>query len=181
MNYQKINDKLQLKKNCFFPPYLIRLLVIVAGAIKIASEKQLLEFIPKGTPATIIATMSTVAIENSKIIYKIGTGELSLKEGFYKAEQLSLATIAGVMASSDIGVIGATIGTVFGPIGSMVGGFLGSSIGYFAGSAVGSTCVKGTQIIREKVVSIIRHVGSTVKKGVEVAKSIGRTILNLFS
>lgn len=133
-----------------------------AGALKVGVEKGVVPIIPKGTPAGTITNIAYVAIENVKVIGKMATGELTVKEGFEKMEQTTVATVAGITTSAKGGAIGATIGTVFGPVGTVVGGFIGGTIGYMAGSKVGETVVKGVQKIREKAKDVVKTVGRTV-------------------
>ena len=67
-----------------------------AGALKVGAEKGIIKAIPKGTPAGTIANIAHVAIENVKIVGKMATGELTVKEGFEKMEQTTVATVAGI-------------------------------------------------------------------------------------
>ena len=149
-----------------------------AGALKVGVEKGIVKAIPKGTPAGTIANIAHVAIENVKIVGKMATGELTVKEGFEKMEQTTVATVAGIAASTKGAVIGATIGTVFGPVGTAVGGFIGGTIGYMAGSKVGETVVKGVQKIREKAREVVKTVGKTVSNA---AKSFASGVRNFCS
>ena len=149
-----------------------------AGALKVGAEKGIIKAIPKGTPAGTIANIAHVAIENVKIVGKMATGELTVKEGFEKMEQTTVATVAGIAASTKGTVIGATIGTVFGPVGTAVGGFIGGTIGYMAGSKVGETVVKGVQKIREKAKEVVKSVGRTVSN---VVTSVSSGIRNFCS
>ena len=59
-----------------------------AGALKVASEKEILSVIPKGTPAGTFANIAYVAVENVKVLGKVATGELTLREGFEKIQDL---------------------------------------------------------------------------------------------
>jgi len=146
-----------------------------AGALKVGVEKGIIKAIPKGTPAGTIANITHVAIENVKIVGKMATGELTAKEGFEKMEQTTVATVAGIAASTKGAAIGMTIGTVFGPVGTIVGGFIGGTVGYMAGSKVGETVVKGVQKIREKARAVVKTVGKTVSN---TAKSFASEVRN---
>lgn len=137
-----------------------------AGAIKVGAEKGLISVIPKGTPAGTIANIAHVAIENVKVIGKIATGELTIKEGIDKMEQVTVSTVAGIAASTEGALIGATIGTVFGPVGTAVGGFVGGTVGYMAGSKVGEIVVKGVQKVRQVAKDVVKSVGNTIKSSV---------------
>ncbi len=152
--------------------------VAVAGALKIATEKNLLKIIPKGTPASTFANIANIAVENAKIMYKVGTGELTVKEGFYKSEQVTVSTVAGVMASIKGAALGAAIGTIFGPIGNAVGGLVGGALGYMGGSKIGSTFIKGYQKVREKAVGAVKYAVKSVAKGV---RKIASKVVDFFS
>lgn len=140
-----------------------------AGAIKVGVEKEIITVIPKGTPASTIANIAFVAIEDVKVIGKMFTGELSFKEGIEKIEQTTVSTAAGLATMGETAAIGASIGTVFGPVGSAIGGFIGGTVGYIAGSKVGEAIVKGAQKIRDKATQVVKSIGNGIK-------SIGRSI-----
>ncbi len=149
-----------------------------AGALKVGVEKGIITAIPKGTPAGTIANITHVAIENVKIIGKMATGELTVKEGFEKMEQTTVATVAGITASTKGAAIGATVGSVFGPVGTVVGGFIGGTVGYMAGSKAGEVVVKGVQKIREKAKEVVKSVGKAVS---DVVSSVPNGIRNFCS
>lgn len=144
-----------------------------AGALKVGVEKGVISAIPKGTSAGTMANIAHVAIENVKIVGKMATGELTVKEGFEKMEQTTVATVAGIATSTEGAAIGAAVGSVLGPVGTAVGGFIGGTIGYMAGSKVGETLVKCRQKIREKSKDVVKSVGRTVSN---VANSVSNSI-----
>lgn len=148
-----------------------------AGALKAASEKEILKIIPKGTQASVFANVAFVAVENLKVAGKVATGELTVKEGFDAMEQTTVSCVAGIAASAEGTAIGATVGSVLGPIGTVVGGFLGGAIGYAAGSKVAETVVKGAQKIRDTAFEVVKSFGSTMMSGLEsVVSSVGSMI-----
>lgn len=158
----------------------------VAGALKVGAEKNIVTAIPKGTSAETIANVVHVAVENVKVIGKMAQGELSVREGLDKMEEVTVSAVAGIALSAKGAIkgeaIGSAIGTVFGPVGTAVGGFIGGTIGYMAGSKVGKTVVKGAQKIREKTREAVRTVGKTVGNFVgSVKSSIGRGLRSLLS
>lgn len=145
-----------------------------AGALKVGVEKNIIKVIPKGTPASTLANIAFVAIENAKVFGKVISGEYTLREGFEKMQLTTVSTVAGIAASAKGTAIGAVIGTVFGPVGIAVGGFIGGSIGYIAGSKIGEFIVKGARKIREKSREVIRGI-------IDGAKRAGRKIRNWVS
>lgn len=146
-----------------------------AGALKVGVEKEIVTAIPKGTPAGTIANIAHVAIEDVKIVGKMATGELTVKEGFEKMEQTTVATVAGIATSTKGAAIGAAVGSVLGPVGTVVGGFIGGTVGYMAGSKAGETVVKSVQKIREKAKVVVKSVGQNVSN---VVSSISSGIRN---
>lgn len=155
-----------------------------AGALKVGVEKEIIKVIPKGTPAGTIANIAYVAIEDVKVLGKMATGELTMKEGIEKLEQTTVSTAAGLVAMGKGVAIGAAMGTVFGPVGTAVGGFIGGTVGYMAGSKVGEAVVKCAQKVRDgakkvakTVVSGVKSVASSVASGV---KSFCRGVASFF-
>jgi len=142
-----------------------------AGALKVGVEKEIIKVIPKGTPASTIANIAFVAIEDVKVLGKMATGELTFKEGIEKIEQTTVATAAGLMTMGKGAAIGAAIGTVFGPVGTAVGGLIGGTVGYMAGSKVGETVVKCAQKVRDGAVKVAKTVATGVKNVVSSVAS----------
>lgn len=130
---------------------------IIAGVIKVASEKGMITIVPKGTPAGTIANIVHVAVENVKVVSKMATGELTLEEGANEMEKVTLSTIAGIAAGAKGGMIGAEVGAFAGPVGVAVGGFIGASIGYMFGSGIAEKLVKTVQLFRKKVFNAVRE------------------------
>lgn len=137
-----------------------------AGALKVGVEKDIITVIPKGTPASTLANISFVAVENVKVVGKMMDGEYTFKEGLEKMEQTTVAAAAGLAASTKMGTVGAALGTVFGPMGIAIGGFVGGAVGYMAGSKIGETVVKGVQKVREVARETIKTVKDAVVSGV---------------
>lgn len=134
-----------------------------AGALKVGVEKGVISVIPKGTTVGTIATIAHVAIEDVKVLGKMASGELTLKEGIEKLEQTTASTAAGMMTMGEGATIGASMGAVFGPIGAAVGGFVGGTVGYMAGSAVGEAVVKTGQKVRDGAIKVASKIASGFK------------------
>lgn len=141
-----------------------------AGALKVGAEKGIVSIIPKGTPAGTIANIAYVGIENVKVMGKIATGELTVKEGLDQMEQVTVSTAAGIAVSAQGAAVGAAIGTVFGPVGTIAGGLVGGTVGYIAGSKIGQKVVETYQKVRDTVIEVVKDVGSAIG---ETISSIG--------
>ena len=149
-----------------------------AGALKVGVEKEIIKVIPKGTPAGTIANIAYVAIEDVKVLGKMATGELTMKEGIEKLEQTTVSTAAGLVAMGKGAAIGAAMGTVFGPAGTAIGGFIGGTVGYMAGSKVGEAVVKCAQKVRDGAKKVAKTVTSGVKR---VASSVASGVKSFCS
>lgn len=152
----------------------------LSGALKVASEKEIISLIPKGTPVSTIANIAYVAVEDAKVVSKIATGELNVIEGMNQLEETTVSAIAGLATMAKGAEIGAEIGTMLGPAGTAIGGFLGGTIGFCAGSTVGKMVVKGAQKARKTCIKIAVDIADRAKESaVKVADkvfSFGRKI-----
>jgi len=149
-----------------------------AGALKVGVEKEIIKVIPKGTPAGTIANIAYVAIEDVKVLGKMATGELTMKEGIEKLEQTTVSTAAGLVTMGKGAAIGAAMGTVFGPVGTAIGGFMGGTIGYMAGAKVGETVVKCAQKVRDGAKKVAKTVTSDMKRA---ASSVVSGVKSIYS
>lgn len=147
-----------------------------AGALKVGVEKEVITVIPKGTPASTIANIAHVAIEDAKVFGKIAMGELSAKEGLEKIEQTTVSTTAGLVSMEKGAKIGSAIATIFGPVGAAVGGFVGGTVGYMAGSKIGEKVVKGAQKLREGA----KKIGEKAEEKVTAIVGFFRGVVSLF-
>ena len=130
---------------------------VIAGALKVASEKGLITIIPKGTPAGTIANIVHVAVENFKVITKVASGELTMDEGANEMEKVTLSTIAGIAAGAKGALIGTKVGAFAGPVGAAIGGFVGATVGYIAGSGITEKIVSVTQRFRNRIFRAVRE------------------------
>jgi len=155
----------------------------ITGAIKAGSEKGVIKCISKGTPAGAIANVVFVGVENAKILYKYGKGEISGREAFEKMEETTVSAAGGMIAMGSGVAKGGAIGmAVGGPVGAAIGGFIGGTVAYMAGSAVGKKVVaarrKVTSVAKKAVSSIVQAAKSTVSKVASTVASVGRSIVS---
>lgn len=130
--------------------------IIAAGAIKVGVEKDIIKVIPKGTPASTIANVAYIGIQNIQILGKFAMRKLTLKEVLNEMWATTLATVAA-LATGTIGtVVGEVIGTIFGPVGTFAGGYVGGVVGYIIGAKVGENVIKGTKEVQKVAKSVIK-------------------------
>lgn len=149
-----------------------------AGALKVAVEKGVVKGIPKGVPGATYANIAFVAVENVKVLGKVATGELTLKEGCMQMERTTGACVGGIIASTEGAATGATIGAALGPVGMAVGGFVGGCLGYMAGSKVGEVVVKAAQKVRSVAIDAVKGVYNAAKS---VVSTVAETVSSVAS
>lgn len=161
--------------------------VVTAGTLQVAIRKGIISFIPKMTPAGVIANIACVGIENVKILAKIATGELTVTKGLDQMGRTTTSMIGGLWTMGKGVTIGAGMTAwipVVGPALAVVTGFVGGMVGYFAGSKVGDVVYSAGK----KVAGVARNVAKTAVKGLKAAgravvnsvKNVGRAVASLF-
>lgn len=151
----------------------------ITGAVKTGAEKGIIKCIPKGISSNAIANVVFVGVENAKILYQYGNGDITGRQAINKMEETTVSAAGGMIAmgygASGGAKIGGVIGTFFGgigaPVGAAIGGFIGGTLAYMAGSAVGKAVVAA----RRKITSVAKTV---VTKAYETAKSAVKTVVS---
>ncbi|MCH1624225.1 hypothetical protein [Fredinandcohnia quinoae] len=149
----------------------------LTGAVKVASERGLIAVVPKGTPIGAITTMVYVGVENAKLLGKVASGELSLREGLQKMEETTVSTTFGLISSAIGAAEGALIGAaalawipVIGPgVGAFIGGIVGGTVSYLAGSKVGEAVYSAHKKIQNFAKETAKGI---VNSGAKVVKSV---------
>ena len=126
------------------------------------------------------ANIAYVAVENVKVLGKVATGELTIREGFEKMQETTASTIAGLSSMKTGAEIGAAVGLAFGPVGAAVGGFVGGTVAYMAGSKVGELAVKGAQKVFEAGKTVVKKVAQKAADiGSRVLEHVGNLVSNV--
>ena len=160
---------------------------ITAGTLQVAIRKGIIKFIPKATPAGVIANIACVGIENVKILAKIASGEISVTKGIDQMGRVTTSMVGGLLGMAKGAVLGAKLTgwiPVIGPGLAVVTGFIGGMVGYFGGSKLGNAVYSAgkkvagaAKTVAKAAWSGIKSVGSTVGNGI---KSAGRAIASIF-
>ncbi len=152
---------------------------VTAGVLQIAIRKGIIKFIPKGTPAGVIANIACVGIENIKILAKIASGELSVTKGLDQMGRTTASMTVGLWAMSEGTAIGTSLGVslmwipVIGPAMPVITGFIGGTVGYFAGSKVGEEIYNAGKRLAISAKIVAKSVWGGLKK---VGKSLTKTM-----
>ncbi len=145
----------------------VGLTVAATGAITVVIKSGWLGQALKNTPVGRIANGVIVGIENLKILYKFGKGEITGTEALDQAGNTTCSMLGSLMGGAEGASIGAGICSVFGPIGTVIGGITGGIIGGIAGSTVGEAIYEGGK----KIVSTIANTAKSFVSGVSNAVS----------
>ena len=138
------------------------LAVAASGGITVAVKSGWLGTVLKSTPVGYIANAVCVGIENIKILYRFGIGEINGEEALDQAGDATCSLVGSLALGAKGMVIGAAIGTVFGPIGTAVGGVVGGIVGGIAGSTVGHAVWEVGKTIVKTVGKVIRGIGEGI-------------------
>lgn len=101
---------------------------VTAGTITVAARKGVIRFIPKATPASIIANIACVGIENVKILARIASGDISVTKGLDQMGRVTVSMAGGLCGMAKgmaIGVKLAACIPVVGPAVAVATGFIG--------------------------------------------------------
>lgn len=128
----------------------------VGGALTVASEKEIISVIPKGTLPSTIAKIACVAVEDTKIMVKMAKGELTMTEGLDSMGKTSVSMYAGLTASAAGAAAGAAALGFIPVVGPVIGGVVGGMIGYSAGSSIGEKVYEGAKKVAQKGKEIVK-------------------------
>lgn len=151
--------------------------VVTAGTLQVAVRKGVLSFIPKMTPAGIIANIASVGIENAKILTKVASGELSVTKGIDNMGRMTTSMIGGFCGMAKGAAAGATLAAcvpVVGPALGVATGFVGGMVGYFGGSKLGDMVYSAGKTVAKAA----KGIAKTAWEGI---KAVGKGITNIVS
>ena len=139
----------------------------VAGGLVVAAKKGLLGAALKSAKGNVIANVACAAVENLKVVAKVGRGEVTGKEALDLAGRTNCALVGSLAGAAKGAAAGASVGAALGPVGVAVGGFVGGVVGGLAGSVVGEAVYAGAKTVCKtacKAVSACaRKVGQAVR------------------
>ena len=151
--------------------------VAVTGGVTVAVKSGWVGKALRGTPVGTIANAVCIGIENVKILYKLGKGEITGAEALDQAGNATCSLLGGMAGGAKGAAIGASLGATLGPVGAAIGGVAGAVVGGIAGSTVGEMIYSGAKKAVKAVGSAIASVGNAIGNGI---KSIGRGLASLF-
>ena len=132
------------------PP--VALQTALGGAATVAARRGWLGGALKAAPAAGIADAAFVGLENARVLFKLGRGELNAEQALDEMGSRTCAAVGGFALRG----LGALAGSVLGL--GKVGSFIGSTVGYMAGSRIGEFVWEGGKAIARTVATVAKEV-----------------------
>lgn len=157
-------DKSELVENSLKTGADAGLKSVVAGTLKVASEKGIIAMIPKGTPAGIVANIACVSVENLKILYHVAKGDITVSEAMEKMQRTTITMVSGLACAAKGAALGAAALHWIPIAGSFIGGVVGGILGYAAGAKIGDKIAEGYRKVKNVVKTKFKNLGNTIKE-----------------
>lgn len=152
--------------------------VAVSGAVVVAVKNGWLGATLRNTPAGLITNIVCVGLQNAKILYKFGKGELTGEEAIDAIGNTTVTTTMAIAGATKGASLGAAIGTLFGPAGIAIGGFVGGVAGGIAGGQIGELVYKAGKSIARTATRVAAVMLEGAGRAIE---SVGSSLRNLAS
>lgn len=152
--------------------------VAVSGAVVVAVKNGWLGAALRNTPAGLITNIACVGLQNAKVLYKFGKGELTGEEAIDAIGNTTVTTTMAIAGATKGASLGAAIGTVFGPVGTAVGGFVGGVAGGIAAGQIGEVVYEAGKSVAKTAIKAVAYVAEGVGNAMQ---SVGRGISNFAS
>ena len=151
----ELMNKGEILKKSIFTAIDFTIKSVAAIVIKIATDKRILVFIPKSTSFTKLSNIISVQVDNIKVLIRISSGELTIKNGIIKMIEATISTFTAVIASNNGTIIGMNIGMLLGNVGAVVCSFIGGTLAYIIGDRGGYIISKCSE---KMIATISEHV-----------------------
>ncbi|WP_338881237.1 hypothetical protein WHX56_11230 [Achromobacter veterisilvae] len=158
--------------------------VSVSGALVVAVKNGWLGAALRNTPAGLIANIACVGLQNAKVLYKLGKGELTQADALDEIGNTTVTATVAIMGATKGAALGAALGTVFGPVGTLVGGFVGGVAGGIAGGHIGEKVYSAGKAVSKTAIGLLSKAAQGAGRAMESAgralQSIGSAIASLW-
>jgi hypothetical protein len=156
--------------------------VAVSGGLVVAAKSGWLGKVLKGTPAGRLADMACLGLQNAKVLYKFGKGELTGAEALDAMGETTISCALSLAAASQGASIGAAIGSVLGPVGAAAGGLAGGIAGGIAGSVVAKTLYEAGKSIARRATDTARDGLARIGEGIaQTGRALRDTASGMFA
>lgn len=158
--------------------------VAVSGAVVVAVKNGWLGAALRNTPAGLITNIACVGLQNAKVLYKFGKGELTGEEAVDAIGNTTVTTTMAIVGATKGASLGAAIGTVFGPVGTVIGGFVGGVAGGIAGGQIGEVVYEAGKLVSKTAArvaaAVLEGAGRTFESVGSGLRNFASSILSLW-
>lgn len=152
--------------------------VAVSGGVVVAVKSGWLGAALKNTPVGQIAAMAYVGLENIKVLFKLGKGDINGPEALDAMGKVTTSLTASLaLGAWGMATAGVWAGAMFGPLGMVVGSLVGGIAAGMAGSTIGNLAYEGGKKILSTASSVVKAGVGAIVSG---AHKLGR-VLNPFN
>lgn len=143
--------------------------IVASGALKIASENQLLQYLPESTPTTIIASISSIGVEGVKILARVASGEITFTKGIEQFARLGISVVKNfwsIAKNTSVKEVVTKLLPFLGPKFTVIAETVGTVLAFMGGTDFGKLIVD----TKVKVANVAKTVAKTAVQGLKRAK-----------
>lgn len=143
--------------------------IVASGALKIASENQLLQCFPQTTPVEIIASVSSVGIEGAKILARVASGEITITKAIEQFGRLGVSVVKNLWTigkNTSVKEVVKRFLPFLGPQFTVIAETVGTILSFMGGTEFGKLIVD----TKVKVANVAKTVAKTAVQGLQKAK-----------
>lgn len=162
--------------------------VITSGALEIASQNELIKALPPETSAEVIASIASMGVENTRILSKILSGEITLMQGIGQYGRVTTAIIRNVWnvaKETSFATRLAQFMPFLGGKAAAIAAVIEASISLLGGTDFGKKIIdtkkkvaNAARTIAKTAVQGLRRIGRAVGNGI---RNVGKAITRIFS
>ena len=155
-----------------------------AAALKVAIDKGIFPTVPQDLPASSIGALTAFGVENSKILYSLGSGVLPSLRALDLTARNYVALISGFSCQKIGAALGASMLSFIPVVGTALGGLVGGLIGRFVDHKIAKTIEHGAHILKDAAKSLVKcawnsfksRVKTTVNTVTAPVRALGRAV-----
>ena len=159
-----------------------------AAALKVAIDKGIFPTVPKDLPASSIGELTAFGVENSKILYSLGSGLIPSLRALDLTARNYVALISGLSCQKIGAALGASMFSFIPVVGTALGGLVGGLIGRFVDHKVAQTIRHGVEHIQASAKNLAKYAWNAFKSRIRTTvstvtapvRAVGRAVASFF-
>ena len=159
-----------------------------AAALKVAIDKGIFPTVPQDLPANSIGELTAFGVENSKILYSLGSGVIPSLRAIDLTARNYVALISGFSGQKIGAALGASMFSFIPVVGTALGSLVGGLIGRFVDNKLTQTIRQGAEHIKTAAESFAKSAWNVVKSRFKSTvstvtapvRAVGRAVASFF-